>query len=391
MALYPDISILTPPAHTFDTPGCYSMGIDSSNPDGFPSDIIWPDSYTLSIQFVAQQNIQNMYNNAITQTYGIQEVLSHPYLPDYSLSLISTPADRLFYVLNWIPITPTPCFFQPSPNGPFVDMPNVTQIGHVSFADSNLDVYTTISNLWLFSGLTPVAIVLPELQDIPKTPLPLNFTAGTPPDSVFSVPDVCYPWLVNTTMFQKRADLAVPTFPLAFTMYIVAPSIRSAEIVYYVDLANQYFRIDYPGYTLVQKYGVLYTYLTEVTLTPPICYNVTQSDPLIKLPVFSKRLGNATIDTIQVAIWAGISDPLDLPLRYEYWYINPLTNVPHFFMDSNLLGAKVTLFESFIQNPNTFNSIPPVCNGSPILKSQLDALKTPPAFKNHFVWHKKFE
>jgi len=183
--------------------------------------------------------------------------------------------------------------------------------------------------------------------------------------------------VINTTFdVEKRADLAVPTFPPVFTMYIVAPYLRSAEIVYHVDSVNQFYRIDYPGYSILQKYGFRYTFLTGAIITPEICYNTTAKDPLIKLPIFSRHVGNATMDDgVLTGIWVGISDPTSTPVWNEYWYFNPLTGVPHFFLDRKLFGAKITLFQDFVGDPNIFNEIPPLCIGMSIKQTTQPNLK----------------
>jgi len=273
-------------------------------------------------------------------------------------------------VLDWLDISPQPCVYEPSMDGPFITLPDLTLIGHSNWAGSPtpLDVYGSLSaNLWLFMGNTPLGLINPEIINLPKAPLPLKFTAGVPPNTVFQIPPLCFPIIANSSMgfMQKRMELAVPTFPVMFTMYIVAPALRSAEIIYYVDFSRQYFRIDYPGYSIIQRDGIRYTFLTEKFLSPAVCYNTTAVDLLIKLPTFSRRVANATIEGIQTGIWLGVSDTQSIPVFNEYWYWDPLTNIPVFFVDRNYLGARITLFETWIKNPDTFNQMPTLCLGVP--------------------------
>jgi hypothetical protein len=246
-----------------------------------------------------------------------------------------------------------------------MDFPLLTMIGHVQYANSTnqIDVYASYTDVWLFQGPTPIGLVATRAGDeLPKAPVPMNFTAAVPPASTFQIPSVCFP-LFGTSMplIQKRMPMAVPTFPIAFTMYFVAPSFRTAEIVYYVDSINQLFRIDYPGYVYIQQGNIRYNFLTDNLVKPPICQYFTTTDKLIRLPIFSRRVANVTVDGVSAGVWQGVSDPNSLPVFNEYWYFNPLDGNPLFFLDSNYLGAKVTRFENFISNPGIFNDIPVDC------------------------------
>jgi len=287
--------------------------------------------------------------------------------------LISSNLNRTTMVLSWLDIVPQPCIYESSSDGPFISFPSLTLLGHLNWAGSPtpLDVYADFYNLWLFMGNAPIGLVDFGNVNLPKVPLPVNLTSVVPPDSVFQIPTQCFPFIGNSNMFEKRMELAVPTFPVSFTMYIVAPSLRSAEIIYYVDLVRQYYRIDYPGYTVLQRDGIRYTFLSETILKPPVCYNITTTDPLFNLPVFSRRLANVTVDGIPTAIWQGISDPSNPPVFNEYWYWNTITNIPVFYIDRMYLGAQITLFESSISNPNIFNQIPSLCIGEPFKQQQI--------------------
>jgi len=290
-----------------------------------------------------------------------------PKFPNFQYSsMMVNNSNTLYTITQWLNISPPPCILEI--NAPFTlwTKPQLTRISSVQAIDSNNKPQTfdiigsgaQLDSVWLFNGMTPTGyynndgLVEGSISKVVKW----NFIRSS--STVFSLPEECFP-RSNTDGKKKRNVQFGPTFPVHFTMYINGFIIDSqfTEKVFFYDGMNKFVRLDFNGFTILQRGEDVYRFSILPELNPYPCEYYYTPAPVWVPPQFEDFLLNVTFQGTMASVWQAFDHYV--PTQYQYWYFDQ-TLTPVYVIDSTMVGGRVSYFDTRMPPAGVFD-IPNFC------------------------------
>jgi len=366
-----DFSLQLPSPAVFDSPQCIPIRqpINHNLKRLTPMAPMWPDSFSISL--VLSNFIQSIYVNA--QSSSVASVITQTNIPNspnfqYS-SIMINGGNTLYTVTQWLNINPLPCILETNTPFSLWTKPQFTRVSSIQAFDNNNNVQyfdvlasgAQVDNIWIFNGTNPVGFYNTGGNFPGTVSKVIMWNPTVPNSSIFNIPMQCLP---RSDMDGKKRNvnrgfLLGPSFPAGFTMYVNGFVIDSQVIekVFYYDAANQFVRIDYNGYTLLQRKTDVYRYSILPQLNPYPCEYYSAPTLVWAPPVLNDFILNVTFQGSPATVWQDYDHYV--PTQYQYWYFDQ-TNTPVYIIDSTMVGGKVMYFDRAVPPTGIFD-VPNFC------------------------------